>query len=196
MTTEVALGVVAGILLLSSPAGAGVVSVNQTLDYTANDSGSATYFFVVPGEILDHTPHYRGALQDWGWTHDLSSLIPADATGIESATLTIDAWDVNLSEGERDIIYANGVELGLLSDTVGRNWGTTSFTLPSDVLAQLWTDGQLNVFMNIDAANQGLRVTLGQATLMVNYIIGNPVPEPATVILLGLGGLLARRRRR
>ncbi|MHC4519605.1 MAG: PEP-CTERM sorting domain-containing protein, partial [Planctomycetota bacterium] len=133
--------------------------------------------------------------QDAEWTHDMTSLVPADAVGIEWATLWIDAWDVDGVDGEEDIVYANGpggVELGALTDTGGRYWGTSQFTLPPSLLDELWLDGQLDVFVDIDAENTGQRVTLGPSTLRVAYT----VPEPATIGLLGLGGLLLLKRRR
>ena len=40
--------------------------------------------------------------------------VPADATGIDAATLSILAWGVNDIEGEVDIIYVNGMQLGTL----------------------------------------------------------------------------------
>lgn len=180
------LGIVVCVLLLGGVANAITEVVDQTLDYTD------VWFFPAPDAILDHSPYYRGSWEDAEWTHDMTSLVPADAVGIQSATLSIDAWDVDGVEGEVDIVSANGVDLGALSDTGGRFWGSSQFSLPSTLLNELWLDGQLDVFVDIDAENTGQRVTLGSSTLSVTYII----PEPATVGLLGLGGLLLLKRRR
>jgi len=215
-----ALGLVGCVLLLCSTAGAAIVSVSDTMDYTDNGWGSAPYF-VPTGEILDHSPWHAISNEDWGWTHDLNALVPKDAAGIQSATLTIVAWDVDAEEGERDGIYAllggppaTRAKLGLLQSYLaapisvpwsgagqvgnyGQYWSTTSFDLPTDVLDQLWQDGELSVFMDIDQSLDGFRVTLEHSTLTVNYLTAGQVPEPATIGLLGLGGLftLARRRR-
>ncbi len=80
------------------------VTVQQTLNYTSN---SWTYgpWFVEPGAVLDHSPFCRGSNEDWGWIHNVAALVPADAIGIESATLTIIAWDVDTEEGEDDVVY-------------------------------------------------------------------------------------------
>ncbi len=211
-----ALGVVACVLLLSGAAGAEIVTVTDTMDYTDNDGGAN---FVPSGEVLDHSPWHATANQDWGWTHDLTGLVPKDATGIQSAALTIVAWDVDAEEGELDAIYATFGEppsrtnLGLLDSYLASPttvpwpatgqvgsyadfWSTTTFTLPKDVLDQLWKDGELNVFIDIDRNNDGFRVTLEQSSLTVHYFTGTQVPEPATIALLGLGGLFALTRRR
>jgi hypothetical protein len=166
--------------------------VDQVLDHT-----DVAFFPDVddPGTILDHSPWYRGSWEDWGWTHDMTSIVPSTATGIDWATLWIDGWDVDALDGEKDVIWVNTTKLGTLSDTAGRNWGTSRFTLPPSLLDELWQDGELYVYVDIDADNTGQRVTLGQSTLTVAYNVG-VIPEPATIGLLGLGGLLLLRRRR
>jgi len=188
------LGLTACVLLLCSVAGAEIELVDQSLDYTYSD-----YFFSHAPELIDdHQPHYRGSWEDWGWTHDFSELVPQDATGIAWAQVAISAWDVDaipLVEGEIpevDVIYANGVEIGRLGDTAGRNWETFWFVLPASVVDELWQDGEVFISIDIDAENGGHRMALDESTLTVAYI----VPEPATIALLGLGGLVMLRRRR
>lgn len=214
-----ALGFVTCVLLLGGAARAEIVTINSTMDYADNGWGAAPYF-VPSGEVLDHSPWHAASNQDWGWTHDLTGLVPKDATGIQSAALTIVAWDVDAEEGEEDVIYAtygeppkaSRTELGLLDShntsptsvpwpatgqvgSYAELWSTTTFTLPKDVLDQLWKDSELDVFMDIDRNADGFRVTLEQSSLTVHYFTGTQVPEPATIALLGLGGLFALARR-
>jgi len=187
------LGLAACVLLLCGVVGAETVTVCDTMDYTDNGWGNPPYF-LPPGEIVDHSPYHGVSNQDWGWTHDFTALVPKGATGIESASVVIEAWDVDSDEGEDDIIYANGVRLGMLTGTIGE-WSTTAFELPHNVLDDLWRDGQVDLFMDIDANPDGFRVTLDHSTVRVGYTVGQ-IPEPTTLALLGLGGVLAFRKRR
>ena len=115
MRTVGILGLAMGVLVLVGPAGAQVRTVVQTMDY-ADDSWSQGIWFAVPNNTpdtadihLDTSPYYRTNIEDWKWTHDLTTVRPAAALGIESATLTITAWDVaSLDEGEDFLIYIGG----------------------------------------------------------------------------------------
>jgi hypothetical protein len=49
--------------------------------------------------------------------------------------------------------------------------------------------------VDVDSETGGSRVTLGSSVLTITYTT-DVVPEPATVGLLGMGALLALKRRR
>jgi len=176
-------GLIVGALLLTGVANAGIYTVKDTLDYTANVGWQGPWF-LPPDVTSDHSPYYRHQAEDWGWTHSIIDQIPSDALSIQKATLEIHAWDVDANdpgvgphEGpEIDIIYANDVRLGILEDTGGRRWKSTKFDLPPAVVADLWTDAEVYIFMDIDNISDmsGHRVTLRYATLTVEYLVSGP----------------------
>jgi hypothetical protein len=112
MKTSRILGLVMGILLLGGPAGAQYRTVVQTMNYMNNGNFVTPPFFADPTSTevhLDGSPYYRTNIEDWNWTHDLTTVRPAAALGIETVTLTITAWDVgSLDEGEDHVIYIGG----------------------------------------------------------------------------------------
>jgi hypothetical protein len=172
------------VLLFSGLADARIATVRDTLDYTDNDEG---FYFLPPNVIMDHSPWFRMSLEDWDWTHNVKSMVPADANGIQSATLSIYAWDVDGEEGEIDVIYANGVKLGNLQGMPAgeeRVWTTTVFNLPPSVVQELWTSGQVTIFMDIDRDVVGDRVAIGSSTLTVNYTApgSGAVAEPNVAV--------------
>ena len=187
-------GFIAFVLLLVIPASAEIVSVDYRLDYEDNynewlfpESDPDRIVFVPPwatidntdpnADVIDHLPWYRNELQCWGWTHDIRSQIPANALGIQSATLTIDDWDVDadVNPPEIDRVYANNILLGTLEGTEIYEWGQTTLTLPPLVLNDLWDDGTVYIYLDIDVINDimGHRVTLGSSTLTVNYNVSS-----------------------
>ncbi len=179
MKTAHALGLIGCIILLAGTANAGVTTIRQTLDYTCNGEWAEPWF-IPPDIIRDHSPYHRGMREDWGWTHDIRNRVPSDAKGIISATLSISAWDVDA--GMENGIYINGVRIGILSETGDWAWGTSTFTLPSSALSDLWSNGFLNVRMDIDENLTGSRITLGSATLTVNYnVTGKGTPARLSV---------------
>ena len=177
--------VIVCLLPLGGAASARTTTIRQKVDYAYNVWDFVTpqggVWFAEPNVSVDQSPFYRTSDQDWGWTHEVSSLVPREALGIESASVSVVAWDADHASGEYDVIYANGVNLGMLNGGV-RLWSTTSFDLPVEVLEELWADGEVYVFMDIDRERDGFRVTLKSSSLTVKYIVPEVSSEPTVPV--------------
>jgi Repeat of unknown function (DUF5648) len=178
-------GLIACVLVFAGLADAGITTVENTFDYSTAVDFDGTWF-IPPDVTLDHSPYYRGMWEDWGWMHSLKGQVPSDALGIQSATLEIRAWDVDATDpegAEIDLIYGDDIELGQLDDTDGRHWGTTTFKLPPTLLASLWANGDVYIYLEIDTIRDlnGQRVTLEHATLTVKYKVSGLGNSPLPV---------------
>lgn len=167
-------------------------------------NNTATEYFVDTDANKYNAPYYRGASEDWGWTHG------ALAGAFTSITLTISAFDVD-SPAEVDNIYAwDGGAWYLLGALTGVN-DTWSFGNTFDLSGYSWAEAQVNaglrVRMDIDANNTGWIVTLGKSVLDVDggtatcvpapgVPCTNNVPEPGELplVALALGAVYVARR--
>lgn len=58
-------------------------------------------------------------------------------------------------------------------------WSTTTFDLPEETLNDLWENGQVCFYVDIDQQNaDGLRATIESAVLRINYVAPTPVAPP------------------
>ena len=167
-----------------------------TVTDTVDNSVQPNYFLDVDAN-KDQSPYYRFTTDDWGWTHTFSPPGPTPLS-IISATLKIEAWDVNGggSDGENDNIYLDNLLLGNLDNNYDNLWHTTTFTLSGAELTALM-DGTANIWMDIDSGRTSnyYAVTLDWSELTVTY---EPIPAPGAILLgsigVGLVGWLRRRR--
>ena len=145
------------------------------------------------GTAPKYLPYYRWDDNDWGWTHTIVFGYPP--AEIISATLVIEAWDVDSPIYEVNKIYGDGIYLGDLTPAPdypeGANsygyeagWSTTTLKLGPKALAALM-DGTMDIWMDIDAntvMEPGLgceAVTLRNSILTVYYSDG-PADEPSS----------------
>jgi hypothetical protein len=127
------------------------------------------------------SPYFRKNNQDWGWTHTITFKEPP--AEIISATLEINAWDVDILSQEVHDIYADNIYIGHLipnhneSNAAGykADWCVTTLTFSSDALSTL-SDGEANMWIDIDAGryvenneSSAWGVTLGCSTLTIVY---------------------------
>lgn len=150
------------------------------------------------GSPPKYLPYYRWDDNDWGWTHTI--VFGNTLSEIISATLEIEAWDVDIPIYEVNKIYGDGIYLGDLTPAPdypeGANsygyeagWNTTTLKLGPTALTALM-DGTMDIWMDIDAntvMEPGLgceAVTLRSSTLTVFYSDdstdepSNPPDEP------------------
>ncbi|MDO9308078.1 MAG: PEP-CTERM sorting domain-containing protein [Deltaproteobacteria bacterium] len=159
-----------------------------------------TGFFVEnDAHKYDSHTYWRWYNQDWGWQHS------AIAGTITTATLNISAFDVDLTSGEIDNIYAydgsNRVLLGSLdgSDNI---WSYTAFTLGANFYDDILAGLKIEVDIDSTHNYESWALTLAKSVLSIDGGVipdpdPDPVPEPSTMILLGAGlaGLFFARRK-
>jgi len=183
-----------------APTGALAAPQTDVKDYSNN---TATEYFVDTDANKYNSPWYRGASEDWSWTHN------ALAGTFTSIKLEISAFDVDFPD-EVDNIYAwDGAGWILLGQLGGSSdvWSFGTFDLTSYSWAAAQVNAGLQLRIDIDARNAGWIVTLGKSVLSTDGgtatcvpTPGNPctntVPEPGPVSLaaLALGALYVSRR--
>lgn len=126
---------------------------------------------------------YRWGDEDFGWTHTFDP----ECKDIYDMMLSIRAWDVDYSGGERNAIYADGVFVGYLRGG-DRTWQTTNFDIDPEMLM----DGHLNVWVDIDETHSQhwWAVTIDWSRLRTHWdwvpLVADFIASPTEVIGPGM----------
>jgi hypothetical protein len=181
------------------------------------NGGQRSQFFVDATLNAEFTTGAFGGLSSTNNSIRTNAVVQANDGGSGSYDV---AWGFGASNasqvvvnrvGSLDSVNVEGVQVGDPSQGVGPNSVGHGFTKTYDVLSALvqnggtfgldFTSGAEIVNLVRDFGNADARATLGpgfegNATLTVQWAAFQAIPTPGSIALLGLGGLVAMRRRR
>lgn len=188
----------AGLVIISRATGSG--------NYDDNSGAERTQWNSITAPMISMAPHLMRSGGKWRWLNSSSiSTLDADLmTVINPGNPVIDGLAIDITNSRGDFVNVtdagNGDVLGIRSSD-GNVWmafwaAGTEFYDGAEQFAggdRLWLnaggkgdDGDEDGFYNLTATGEAL---------YLNAVSNMFVPEPATMILLGLGGLLIRKRR-
>lgn len=132
----------------------GEMDATETWTIPADSRMTIQYIGSAPG--MDYYPTWGHV--DFGWSHTFDPT----AKDVFSAELTIEAWDVEYPD-EQDEVYADGQFLGVLIGS------TTTFPTDSATATAMLADGQMDIWLDVDATGGGWAVRIDGSQLRVHW---------------------------
>ena len=167
------------------------------VDFAGAGTGTGSFVTVDDGNGNQTTSYFS-------WVHNILDNIGGNAIGnvvISSATLSVKHALTNGGSADSWNPRADGVSIGTLPNANGIV--TTPFLLNATALAALQSDGILNMTL-FELTNGRDQFDIYEASLSGDYTVkggqGSAMPEPGSLILMGMGllgtGLKLRSSRR
>lgn len=203
----------ASALVFNSTAG----DVDFAADRDAYDVTTNMDFFVFPaGSTATGVATNTLAVIEWGYE------MPFEITTANSGSMTVRAWDIDPSD-RMDVFFNFGSDRIFAGEVSGSDggtvttwesavsngttaslegWSTTTFAFSDTLLNALSGSTGFNLELDVQNNSEGnWAAVIDYASVTIDYEPGrpnDPVPEPGTILLMGIGlaGLAASRLRR